>query len=156
MACWSTLFIEMWQRESKVLAHRWGVSNYETHQEKQRIGFKGDRVVDPASGAVTWEYPEWKRWLKYCISIPSLSIFGLMCLYLMILIFADWAAEISGATKSGIFGGYSLNSPLVYGFMIPILDIIYYSLAFRFNDWENYQTVFVFNFYYFIVGIFIL
>ena len=107
LACWSTLFIEMWQREAKRLAHRWGVTDYETKQEAQRIGiyryytwrtytshvccclhtagFRGIRELDSESGRMrVVHYPGWQRWLKRSVSFPVLALFVGMCVYFMV------------------------------------------------------------------------
>ena len=139
IACWSTLFIEMWQREEKILANRWGVSNYETHEEQQRIGFVGSREIDPVTQKTIVVFPDWMRWLRLCISVPFLLLFASMCMYVMILLFSNWGSSVVDHSKDQT-GTSFVSAPFLYGFMIPILDLIYFYFAKKFVIWENYQT----------------
>ena len=76
---WSFLVMVNWKRRQTFLAHRWGTLNYQ-EEETTRPQFHGEYKFCPETNEWTIEYPHWRRWLKYSISIPLIIIFTLATL----------------------------------------------------------------------------
>ena len=99
MALWSTLFLEFWRRRNAILAHRWGVLNYE-EEESTRPQFKGTWVQDPITGEISKMYSSLKRAAKYAITIPVvlLAVFGIVML--LVYVFATRDSALQGVDDS--------------------------------------------------------
>ena len=103
MALWSTLFLEFWRRKNAVLAHRWGVLNYE-EEETTRPQFKGKWVQDPVTGEISKTYSSLKRGLKYMVDIPILffSVFSVVMLLIYVFATRDSALEEVSDGDNGV------------------------------------------------------
>lgn len=66
---WGFVVMVTWRRRSNFLAHRWGTLNYE-EEETTRPQFKGEYRKDEITQEWVIFYPSWKRYLKYCVSVP--------------------------------------------------------------------------------------
>lgn len=138
IAIWSTVFLEVWQREALELAHRWGVLKYED-EENVRFAFQGEQRLHPSTGQPEVFYPHWRRWLTRVFTVPVLLLYVVGCVALMIYYFSALQLSLS-AVATRTVGDSNAFSPLWFGFLIPILDVIYVRLARNFTDWENYPT----------------
>lgn len=64
---------------------RWGVLHFE-QEEQTRSQFRGKEQVDPITGGFVREYPFWKRWATYAMTMPVMVGFTGGVLTLMFLV----------------------------------------------------------------------
>lgn len=83
MALWTSAFLLAWKRRAAALAYRWGTLGYEDDAEATRPEFYGDPKL---STPLIKQYPAWKRYLKYVVTIPT--VLGSMALTLAITFWA--------------------------------------------------------------------
>lgn len=97
MALWTSAFLLAWQRQAARLSYRWGTLGYE-EAETTRPEYYGDPVkgkgggnsgtgvkVDASLGAgmpAERHYPAWKRYVKYCATVPSV----VLCIVAVVLL----------------------------------------------------------------------
>lgn len=101
---WACFLLAYWRQKSSVFAYRWGVLDYEV-EEAERPQFQGKYEYDDSSGDVRKTYPQWKRCLKYSITIPILSIVSLAMLVIMATVFS---------TQDQLYYNYAHRQPLDY------------------------------------------
>lgn len=83
---WSFLVLVSWRQRQNYLAHRWGTMNFK-EIERNRPQYHGVYKQDEITEEWIIHYPAWKRWIKYCISIPLtvaftvLSSIGILLFY---------------------------------------------------------------------------
>jgi len=87
---WSFCVLVHWRKRQNFLAHRWGTMNYKV-EETTRPQFHGEWIKSEIAGELEHViyYPYWKRWLKYCISIPLTAIFTITLLIGMLVVYAN-------------------------------------------------------------------
>ena len=87
---WSFRVLVTWRKRQNFLAHRWGTMNYKV-EETTRPQFHGDWIEHEIAGEREHiiHYPSWKRWLKYCISIPLTAFFTITLLIGMLVVYAN-------------------------------------------------------------------
>ena len=85
---WTFIVLVNWKKRASYLNHEWGSMNYR-EQEVTRPQFYGDFVTDEITGEQILHYPKWKRWLKYCISIPVTLLFTFATLFLILWVHAN-------------------------------------------------------------------
>ena len=71
-----------------VFCFRWGVLHFE-QEEQTRSQFRGKERVDPVTGAFEREYPQWRRWATYAMTMPLMAGFTGGVLTLMFLVSAE-------------------------------------------------------------------
>ena len=77
-----------WRKRQNFLAHRWGTLNYK-EEETTRPQFQGKHAHCHITNEMRIHYPAWKRWLKYCISVPLIVVFTVSSLIGMLMIYAN-------------------------------------------------------------------
>ncbi|KAL3921602.1 MAG: hypothetical protein SGILL_002664, partial [Bacillariaceae sp.] len=85
---WTFMVLINWRKRSNFLAYRWGSMDHKV-QETTRPEFHGEYVVDPITNEWDIKYPKWKRWLKYCISVPITVLFTGLAVVLILLVHAN-------------------------------------------------------------------
>mmetsp|Transcript_9876 Transcript_9876/g.14626 ORF Transcript_9876/g.14626 Transcript_9876/m.14626 type:complete len:1416 (-) Transcript_9876:162-4409(-) len=85
---WSFYVMVTWRQRSNFLAQRWGTLNYE-EEETTRPQFKGEYQRCEITKEWVIHYPSWKRWLKYCISLPLTAAFTLAVSILILVVHAN-------------------------------------------------------------------
>ncbi|CAM9186818.1 unnamed protein product [Hapterophycus canaliculatus] len=85
---WSVIYQELWGREEKIVAVKWGTSGFE-EIEKDRPNFEGDkdspgggRRRSPVTNTFQTYYPEHKRKVRQALGLVVVLLFvaGLLCL----------------------------------------------------------------------------
>ncbi|OQS02828.1 anoctamin [Thraustotheca clavata] len=154
MALWASAFLVAWKRRANTLAYRWGVLGYED-EEVLRPEFYGE-------GPGLSHYPNYKRWLKYSITMFVVLVFIAIILVIMYYAFTtrDALAEQSLAIQHNLthveltwanlskfnammdvkFWFYFLITPMLYGLCIPMFDLGFSYIAQRLTNWENHKT----------------
>ena len=85
---WGLFVMITWRRRSNYLAHKWGTLNFE-EEETTRPQFKGEyRRCDITQEWVIF-YPAWKRWLKFCFSVPLTLAFTLLSTIGILIVHAN-------------------------------------------------------------------
>ena len=77
-----------WRKRQNFLAHRWGTLNFK-EEETTRPQFQGKHAPCHITNEMRICYPAWKRWLKYCISIPLIVVFTVSSLIGMLMMYAN-------------------------------------------------------------------
>jgi hypothetical protein len=85
---WTFMVLINWRKRSNFLAYRWGSMDHKV-QETTRPEFHGEYVIDPITNEWDIKYPKWKRWLKYCISVPITVFFTGLAAVLILLAHAN-------------------------------------------------------------------
>lgn len=116
MALWTSAFLLAWQRQAARLSYRWGTLGYE-EAETTRPEYYGDRIKGNVNATVgnpkndnmnlsyepTFErhYPAWKRYIKYCVTVPSVVLCIVSVVLLAFLAFStrDRLAQQALATR---------------------------------------------------------
>ena len=71
---WATIFLESWKRNCATLAYQWGTINMEPFS-KARAAYYGELGVNPVTGILEPQYPNWKRLVKlYTVSLPVVIV----------------------------------------------------------------------------------
>eukprot|EP00934_Nitzschia_sp_Nitz4_P006001 Nitzschia sp. Nitz4//scaffold94_size78252//66575//72029//NITZ4_005477-RA/size78252-augustus-gene-0.74-mRNA-1//-1//CDS//3329560407//5991//frame0 len=82
---WTFMVLINWKKRSNLLAYKWGSMDYKV-QETTRPEFHGEYVLDEITNEWVVKYPNWKRWLKYMISVPITMFFTGAAVVLILLI----------------------------------------------------------------------
>lgn len=85
---WTFMVLINWKKRSNLLAYKWGSMDYKV-QETPRPEFHGEYVVDEITKEWIVVYPQWKRYLKYLISVPICCFFTAMAAGLILLVHAN-------------------------------------------------------------------
>lgn len=85
---WTFVVLINWKKRANFLAYRWGTMNYK-EQETTRPQFTGNYTRDDVTGEWVVTYPNWKRWLKYTISLPLTLLFTGGSLFLIFWVHAN-------------------------------------------------------------------
>jgi len=101
---WACFLLAYWRQKSSVYAYRWGVLDYEV-EECERPQFIGVDLYDDSANELRKVYPQWKRCLKYGLTIPVLSIISLAMLVIMATVFS---------TQDQLYYNYAHSEPLDY------------------------------------------
>lgn len=64
---------------------RWGVLHFE-QEEQTRSQFRGQQVRDNITGIFVPEYPAWRRWVTYAVTMPIMVGFTGSVLALMFMV----------------------------------------------------------------------
>ncbi len=103
---WSFFVMVTWRKRQNFLAHRWGTMNYK-QEETTRPQFRGEYKQCEITKEMIVHYPSWKRWLKYCISIPLTVAFTVVSLIGFLIVHANrdlaLARYFSEEDKSSIY-----------------------------------------------------
>jgi Calcium-activated chloride channel len=91
---WTFVVLINWRKRANFLAYRWGTMNYK-EQEVTRPQFQGEFVKDDITGEDVIRYPQWKRWLKYAISLPVTILFTTCTLIVILWVHANRDVELS-------------------------------------------------------------
>eukprot|EP00761_Pharyngomonas_kirbyi_P013186 gb/GECH01013213.1/.p1 GENE.gb/GECH01013213.1/~~gb/GECH01013213.1/.p1 ORF type:complete len:1195 (+),score=324.88 gb/GECH01013213.1/:1-3585(+) len=152
LVVWAVLFVEMWNRRERQLAHRWGMLKFDK-TEPVRKGFRFrrrkvdlDRLeftlpiqVNAQTGMEKY-YPEWKRFLTYFISLPL--ILGLLAVlagtYISFFLLRRY---VSNQVEDDALNTLaSLGVSVLVLIVILIFGTIFHYLAHFLNNLENYRT----------------
>lgn len=85
---WSFYVMVSWRKRQNFLAHRWGTMNYK-QEETTRPQFRCEVQTCEITKRTILYYPSWKRWLKYCISVPLTLAFTVMSLIGFLIVHAN-------------------------------------------------------------------
>ena len=103
---WSFIVMVTWRKQQNFLAHRWGSMNYK-QDETTRPQFRGECKKCSITDEMIVHNPSWKRWLKYCISIPITVAFTVLALIGFLIVHANrdiaLARYFSEDDKSSIY-----------------------------------------------------
>ena len=153
LAFWASFFDQTWARKQKILAWRWGTTEFE-EEEEQRGEFRGLMIRDPVTGKM-----KRKRAHETFDRVKNFVSYGVVLLVVVSVIAVIWAIMFLRWTLKEII---SNNGLLVAGainaIQIRVLNLLYDRLAILLNDWENHETetqyndrlavkVFVFRFF---------
>lgn len=141
LGVWAVSFEQYWIRKEKILAWEWGTLEF-GEQEIQREQFNGDYVRDEASGKMkVVKKGKVKHHSIKFFSFSSILIFVTLVIIIVISIFrmryvllhtsfAEFAPLISGLTMA---------------IQIAIFDVIYTKVAQVLTNWENHETMNLYN-----------
>lgn len=101
---WACFLLAFWRQKSSAFAHRWGVLDYEV-EEAERPEFYGNYEYDDTTGEVRKVYPQWKRTLKYMITVPVIGLLVIVMILIMSTVFY---------TQDSLYQDYMRNQPLDY------------------------------------------
>ncbi|CAN0037529.1 unnamed protein product, partial [Ectocarpus sp. 4 AP-2014] len=138
---WSSALLVLWRQRCSELAYRWGVLHFE-QEEQTRSQFRGKEQVDPITGGFVREYPRWKRWATYAMTMPLMVGFtgGVLTLMFLILVKRDGSSAVDKGMADPAFWAVMLVKPMLYGIMIPILYGLCKKLGVFLNNLENHKT----------------
>lgn len=153
ISVWSTVLVFAWQRQTSQLAYKWGVYHYEIQDERLRPDYRGTLQRNSLTGEMEMVYPAYKRRLKLLVSLPVLMIVAASLATLMITLFA-WrdrqhpTVNVDSSATSTTLTAHAaqlvapevIAIPLVWGFVIPVINILFTRAAKRLTDWENWKT----------------
>jgi ABC-type multidrug transport system fused ATPase/permease subunit len=105
---WSFLVMVNWKKRQTFLAHRWGTLHYK-EEEITRPQFHGDYQLCPETNEWTVQYPRWKRWLKYSISVPLVIFFTFGVLLATLMLYANRDISLNRYFTDGSEGVLSLH-----------------------------------------------
>jgi Calcium-activated chloride channel len=91
---WTFVVLINWRKRANFLAYRWGTMNYK-EQEVTRPQFQGEFVKDDITGEDVIRYPQWKRWLKYAISLPVTILFTTGTLIVILWVHANRDVQLA-------------------------------------------------------------
>lgn len=98
---WTFMVLLNWRKRSNLLAYKWGSMDYKV-QETPRPEFHGEYVVDDITKEWVVKYPQWKRWLKYTISVPITCFFTGMAVLLILLVHANRDIQMTNYAQQRI------------------------------------------------------
>lgn len=168
MALWTAAFLLAWRRQAARLSYRWGTLGFE-EAETTRPEFVGDVVTPAGRQYPAWKrllkYTVTIPVVGTCIAavvMLALTAFSTRDRLAAQAVATRLAAAhvAKDVARSLVNGGlslanlrqlidvgmradfwfYLLLTPVLYGLLIPALDVIFTKLARRLNDWENHET----------------
>jgi hypothetical protein len=98
---WTFMVLLNWRKRSNLLAYKWGSMDYKV-QETPRPEFHGEYVVDEITKEWVVKYPQWKRWLKYSISVPITCFFTGLAVLLILLVHANRDLQMENYVRQRI------------------------------------------------------
>lgn len=134
LALWATFFDQLWIREEKILAWKWGSVGYSVIEE-QRGEFKGEWGHDDVTGHYK------KQSESSCLSFFKRTIGASVVLLFVALVIAVVVGVLfyKGTIKGGDpMEGYMWG--IINAVWIKVMNFIYYIIARKLNDWENHET----------------
>ena len=84
---WVSFMLAYWRQKQSILAHRWGVLDYEM-DETERPQFVGEERYDEETAETKRVFPTWRRGLRYLISVPVQLLVMVVVLVIMFSIFS--------------------------------------------------------------------
>lgn len=101
---WACFLLVFWRQKASYFSYRWGVLDYEV-EEGERPQFNGTPAFDEITGETIKYYPQYKRNLKYCVTVPIIAILSMLMLIIMGIIFS---------TQDQLYLDYVDGRPLNY------------------------------------------
>uniref|UniRef100_A0A0K2T7S2 Anoctamin n=1 Tax=Lepeophtheirus salmonis TaxID=72036 RepID=A0A0K2T7S2_LEPSM len=139
---WSSLYLTFWKQKSSYLSQKWSVSTDKVSENSKeaRPLFEGEERINDITKEIVLYYPSWKRNITiYFLTIPVISIcllFVGLALFLVLELQQWFDATFSDEGTQG----FLLYIPkILLAIIIPIMDTIYYKIAYWLNDQENYK-----------------
>jgi len=77
-----------WRKRQNFLAHRWGTLNFR-EEETTRPQHRGIYKKCDITGEWIIHYPSWKRWVKYCVSVPLTVAFTFVSSVGILIVYAN-------------------------------------------------------------------
>lgn len=140
LAFWASFFDQVWARKQKILAWRWGTTEFE-EEEEQRGEFRGVMIRDPVTGKM-----KRKRLHETFDRIKNFVSYGIVLIVVVSVLAVIWAVMFLRWTLKEVI---SENGLLVAGavnaIQIRVLNLMYDRLAILLNDWENHETETLYN-----------
>ena len=119
---WVSFMLAYWRQKQSILAHRWGVLDYEM-DETERPQFVGDERYDEETAEMKRVFPTWRRGLRYLLTVPVQLFFMVVVLVIMFSIFSTQSRllqeYLTGARTfdlSPVLGvtSVSVSAPLIH------------------------------------------
>eukprot|EP00903_Cladosiphon_okamuranus_P010788 g10194.t1 len=139
---WSAVYQELWAREEKVIAVKWGTSGFE-EVEKDRPNFEGDkdspgggRRRSPVTNTFQTYYPDHKRKVRQALGLVVVLLFVAGLLMLVGLV--EWLEHYLEADLGYDWASYATS--VLASLQIQFLSFVYSRVVRRLNDFENYRT----------------
>jgi len=150
MSIWSSVFVDMWKRQTSILAYKWDVRNL-TIEEADRPEFRGIKgkdglEPDPVTHKMRKTFPKAKRVRRYIISFTLVFFYMsvVICVALAIIVYrlavtlaAFKSNSVSLQANAAIIS--SVTAAIFNLMAITILDNFYVKLAKRLTAWENHR-----------------
>ena len=135
ISLWTVFFTELWDRENKKVALRWGMVGFE-EDLPPRPQFYGSPKQSPITNRMELFYPSWKRTSKKCVSMLVIAL-GIVVL-LVCLAEVFWLRHHLVTKHHYKWGGPACS--VVQAVQIQIVGYIFQHIAEVLNDWENHRT----------------
>ncbi|CAM9287375.1 unnamed protein product [Ectocarpus sp. 12 AP-2014] len=139
---WSVIYQELWDREEKVIAVKWGTFGFE-EIEKDRPNFEGDkdspgggRRRSPVTTTFQTYYPEHKRKIRQVLGLVVVLLFIAGLLLLVGLV--EWLEHYLETDLGYTWAGYATS--FLASLQIQFLSFVYSRVVRRLNDFENYRS----------------
>lgn len=132
---WAVWHGEMWDRENKIIALKWGMEGFE-EEEVSRPQFRGTPRRDPITNRMEEFYSPQRRMLKQFVSGLIILVFIIFQLIGVLFVFF---LRYQLVNKKNVSWGKSACG-LVQAVLIQILSYYFQSVAETLNEWENHRT----------------
>ncbi|KNC52591.1 transmembrane protein 16H [Thecamonas trahens ATCC 50062] len=158
LVVWASGFALFWARRQSALAWEWGTLDIDDAlAEEVRPEFEGEMDESPVTGRLVKTYPEWKRQLKYAVSVPvTLAMLGVSVAVMVAGLNATAAIDPDsflfvpalngrGGDGRGLAADddslvVGMLPSLVYTVVILVVNEVYSRIAVCLNKWENHRT----------------
>lgn len=141
MAIWASTFCKVWKRRANRLALEWGVLNRE-QTEVVRKQFYGQPRTSPITGELETTYPQWRRSLKYMVTVV---VIGTQVLFMVVLVSLLYFGYFwIQSTEMPLWKASILNmgNSTIWGISLELLNwVIFYKIACTLTNFENHRTV---------------
>lgn len=139
---WSVVYVQMWKRECKAVALKWGTRGFET-EEKDRPQFIGDSAQPFKRSPITNQretyFPESKRAARTFFSyIVIIMLIALDLIVFLCIFFAQFIAL--QLFPSWYDWQFTLLISLIIAMTMNLTSSLYLMVATGLNDWENHRT----------------
>eukprot|EP00052_Salpingoeca_macrocollata_P009169 m.72443 g.72443 ORF g.72443 m.72443 type:complete len:908 (-) comp16964_c0_seq1:53-2776(-) len=145
MACWATLFLEYWKRQTATTAYDWDVMSFEEN-EPQRPQFKGTDIrPHPVTGEIVRYFPESSRIRRFIASglvillMLSLVIWSVIAVIIFRVVVRNALYNSSESLQTSSGAITSILAAVLQLVVIMVLNKVYGGLAVTLTNWENYE-----------------
>lgn len=136
MVIWCTLYLELWKRNEKYFALRWGMVGCET-TESLRPTFMGMKTLSAINGKPTYIADPSIKSTQFVKSYGT--ILGCMCAVCLTLTIIFSIRHVFSQTSKVSYAATIVTS-LMIAVQIQVFEMFYTDLAFRLNSLENHRT----------------
>lgn len=140
LAFWASFFDQIWARKQKILAWRWGTTEF-YEEEEQRGEFRGVMQRDPVTGKMKRKRPH-----ETFDRIKNVISYGIVLLVVVSVLVIIWAIMFMRWTLKEVISSYGLIAAgAANAIQIRVFNLLYDRLAILLNDWENHETETIYN-----------